>query len=833
MKKLVFTYVLFCASLSSWASHIVGGDFFYVQTGNGLYDVTLKLYFDCENGKPVAISQDAIANISMWDAGTNKLIKQEEFRRTGPKYLDKIHYKCLVPPKDVCVSEYVYTKTINIDPGKDGVILAFQRCCRNISINNIVSPESTGATYWIKIPGTNLVNKNSSAAFKELPPNYLCTDAPLKFDHSAYDADGDSLVYELYQPYKGATYNLPRPNGQEPFGTSGGYFKAPPFNTIVWANGYSTSNQVSGDPKMEINRFTGELTLTPNLVGQYVIGIKVLEYRDGVLIGETLRDYQFNVRNCQTTLVSNFQISAGSSALTYSCTDTVDFINKSQKAEHYKWDFGDPTTANDTSSQVNPTWVYPGDGDYLVTLTAWNEVCEDDYKFIVRIRSNVQVELGPDLHFCEFVDRLITPRIYDATSIQWSTGESGYSIRAKDTGLYKATVYYGKCVGSDSVRLFQNPVKMDLTPDTLFCTKEEVNVTLDAGVSGSDITYRWSTGFKDTSRTLLVTEPGLYWILVRNEHCRKIDTTIISVAKPEIGDYMFICNEFEKEFDPGDYNGATYLWSDGTTTKNNIIRTAGIHWVQVTYKHCITSDTVVIDNPIIDLELGPDTNYCDKLERTLVAPPNMFSYEWHDGSTNETFYTAEPGTFSVFVKDTNGCDKSDTITLTRTTSPQIDLGDDTTLCLRSFANISVPDIYEIYEWSNGQDKHSIDVSDSGEYILRVYDKFGCFGNDTVYVSVDPNALPNELFIPNAFSPNVDGINELFPFTDYIPQPDYRVRVYTLWGEKIFDSNEDGSQSWDATYKGTPVEADTYIYMVDYKSCDGNNKRAKGSVNVWK
>ncbi|MFT5724842.1 MAG: gliding motility-associated-like protein [Bacteroidia bacterium] len=813
------------------ATHIVGGDFYYEQVSPGVYDITLKLYMDCENGNPGAILADAQAYVSIWDANTNSKIRTETFSRTGPKYLDKVHYKCLIPPKDVCVSEYVYRKRLSITPGKDGVILAFQRCCRNNSINNINSPESTGATYWVKIPGTKLVTTNSSAIFKELPPNYLCTDAPLKFDHSASDADGDSLVYELYQPYQGASRDLPRPNGSAPNGTAGGYFKAPPFQNVIWGIAYSTTNQVTGDPKMEINRLTGELTLTPSTVGQYVIGIKVLEYRDGELIGETLRDYQFNVRICQTTLVSNFQISAGSSALVYSCTDTVDFVNKSQKAKQYFWTFGDPSTEQDTSSETNPRWIYPGNGEYLVTLKAWNDVCEDDYQFLVRIQSNVEVELGPDLFFCEEVDRYISPRKYDATKIAWNTGQFGQAIRAKDTGRYIATVYYGACFGSDSVDLFVDPVEMEITLDSLFCTVEEVSLTLDAGISGPNIKYRWSTGFKDTFQTLFIDEPGSYWVRVENSHCRAVDSTNITIAKPEIGDYLFVCNEFQKEFDPGEYDGATYLWSNGATTRNTIISTPGEHWVTVTYKHCITSDTITIENPIINLDLGIDSNYCDDLLRSFTAPPDMFSYLWHDGSSKSMFTTTEPGKFYVHVVDTNGCEKSDTIRLTKTNSPQFDIGADTTLCLRSFIQYGVSDDYIIYEWNTGQTQPVIIAKDSGYYILKVIDEFGCSGYDTAHVDIDPNALPNILYIPNAFSPNGDKLNELFPFTLEIPQPEYQVRVYTLWGEKIFDSEISGTQSWDATYNGKPVEADTYIYTVRYRSCDGQQKRVKGSVNV--
>lgn len=815
--------VVFLGVSIAGATHIVGGDFYYRRISNNVYQVTLKLYVDCENGNPQAIQSDQIAIISVWNARTKAFIKQINFTRTGPKYLDKVHYQCLIPPKDVCVSEYVYTQTLNLDPGKDGVILAFQRCCRNNTITNIIAPESTGATYWVKIPGKDVVEVNSSPVFKELPPNYLCTDAPLKFDHSAIDPDGDSLVYELYQPYKGATRTEPRPDGG-----AAGQFKAPDFEKITWRSPYTTNNQVSGDPIMEINRNSGELTLLPNLVGQYVIGIKVLEYRNGVLIGETLRDYQFNVRKCNTTLVSNFHISAGSSALTYACSDTVEFINTSQKAKNYFWDFGDPTTDADTSSKVNPTWIYPGNGVYLAKLRAWNEICEAEYKFIVRIKSNVEVDLGPDVFFCEKIDRFISPRIFDATRIEWNTGQFGPTIRVQDTGMYKATVFYDKCSGSDSMNIYLDPVEFSMVEDTLFCHYEDVDAILDAGTPG--LKYRWNTSFKDTFQTVHVQDTGTYWVKVSNEHCSSFDSTRIFVIEPDIGDYMFICNEFEKQLDAGYFPGATYKWEDGSTSRFHTINKSGDFWVDVTYRHCLLRDSILVENPVIHLELGNDSNYCDSLYRHMVAPPMMVSYLWQDDSNNPDYTATRPGQYYVTVVDTNGCSKSDTVHLTMTNSPIIDIGNDTTICVRSIAGYRLNADFPVFNWSDGTHGKSIEVMDSGWVWLQVIDEAGCSGYDSVYVSVDPEALPNNLFIPNAFSPNGDNLNEVFPFKDLIPQPEYRVRIFNRWGEKLFDSELDGQQ-WDATHQGKLVEPEAYVYMIEYRACNGEKKRTNGTVTV--
>jgi gliding motility-associated-like protein len=819
VKIAVTLFIVFIGYGSSFATHIVGGDFYYKKISNNLYSVTLKLYIDCENGNPAAIQSDAIAIISIWDAKTNRLQSLENFSRTGPKRLNKLHYKCLIPPQDVCVDEYVYTRIMSINPGRNGVILSFQRCCRNNSITNIVTPESTGATYWVKIPGTDIISSNSSAVFKELPPNYLCTDAPLKFDHSAVDPDGDSLVYELYQPYLGASRNSPRPdNGMN------GPLKAPPFNTLFWKSPYQTNDQMGGDPIMEINRWTGELTVTPKTEGQFVIGIKVKEYRNGVLIGETLRDYQMNVKKCKFDLVAAF------AAPTYACSDTVFFANKSYKATNYYWDFGDLSTEADTSSEPNPSYIYPGNGDYEVTLYAWNTICNDEYTFIVRVRTKIEFELGPPLFFCDKVDAYLTARVWDASQITWNNGKIGNTIHVYDTGSYIASVFYGECVGKDTIELLMDPVEFTLPTDSLFCELQDVDMVADVGVP--DLKYRWSTSPYDTFQTLRIQDTGIYWVRVRNEHCQKVDTLQIYLStKPEIGSYLFVCNEFEKVLDAGDIRDAQYLWSDGSTGRFNNINKAGVHWIQVTQKQCVSRDTLLVENPIINLDLGNDSNYCDLLYRYMEAPDGMESYLWHDGSTTRSFSTQNPGKYYVMVTDTNGCIKSDTLNLSLTNSPQIELGSDTSICLRSVVKLGTPEEFYWYSWSNGSNDQFINVSDSGQYVLTVTDESGCKAKDTVRVHIDINALPNDLLIPNSFSPNNDNLNETFPFSILIAQPEYHARVYNRWGQKVFDSVLDGSQWWDGTFSEEASASEAFVYLIEFRACNGENKRVSGTVTL--
>ena len=138
--------------------------------------------------------------------------------------------------------------------------------------------------------------------------------------------------------------------------------------------------------------------------------------------------------------------------------------------------------------------------------------------------------------------------------------------------------------------------------------------------------------------------------------------------------------------------------------------------------------------------------------------------------------------------------------------------------------------FDAYLWSNESEESSIFVSEEGMYVLRVVDSFGCVGMDTVMVTVDEDALPNELYVPNAFTPNGDNLNDVFPYSEEVLQPEFYIVIYTRWGEKVFDSRTSDVQYWDGTYQGEIVWNQTFIYYMQYRGCDGVTRVRKGTVN---
>ncbi len=284
----------------TYASHIVGGELIYDclgadSMGNYTYRVTLKLYRDCSG---IGFDQP-VAYISVWNNAASPTIADTLIIPfTGESNVPFVSSDpCFIPPSGICVSTTTYETIVTLPASIDGYIFAYQRCCRNSSILNVVGPGSTGTTSFETVPDT--IPCNNSPRYNNFPPIAVCINRPFVFDHSATDPDGDSLVYYLCNAYNGATTV-----GDQPIQT-----ETPPFLSIAYNAPFTPANPITATPPLAVNPTTGLLTMTPTQLGRFVIAVCCDEYRNGVLIGTHTRDFQFNVVDCEQ--ITPVQISSG------------------------------------------------------------------------------------------------------------------------------------------------------------------------------------------------------------------------------------------------------------------------------------------------------------------------------------------------------------------------------------------------------------------------------------------------------------------------------------------------------------------------------------------
>ena len=806
------------------ATHIVGGEMTYKYLGSNQYRIRLDLYIDCLNGNPQAISSDATAWIGVWDGNTKRIISgyPVEVPRSGPSRIQKTNYNCIAIAPNACVDHYWYETTMTLAPRTGGYIVSFQRCCRNNSISNLNRPDITGANYWTAIPDsrTNPDKKeNNSAVFKELPPNFLCTNTPLNFDHSATDADGDSLVYELFWPFTGGTTSQPRPDNR-----FNGTLENPPFSQITWSGGYSETNPINGNPALAIDSKTGKLTLIPTLTGQFVVGIIVKEYRKGVLISQTRRDYQFNVQACVIDVVASYF------APTVVCGYTYQFRNQSTGGQRYHWDFGVAGTNTDTSNQFQPSFTFPAAGKYKVKLIAWKKTCSDTFLAELEVLKPEIPKLQKDTTICEKTS-LVVGTSTTGDAYLWNTGQTTKSITLTQPGLYWIELTKSTCKWRDSIVLSVDRTKVQISGDTLYCSDEQFSRDLKATPGLKQ--YRWNTGA--TTPNITVSQSGVFVVTGTTVNgCVSIDTAYINRYSPVVISLRdtIVCPGVPVRFDNQNPTATATRWSNGETGASTIITAPGIYIVRVTRGLCSTWDTFNLANFPSTLDLGPDMRFCERIDTLITAPRNDFqSVTWNNEIVGNSYRLKEPGKLIISVINRYGCPESDSIQVRLFPNPRINLGNDTVVCLSVHPVLNALPGMEKYQWQDGTNGLSYKAIDPGTFWVKVKDKNGCYGSDTVTINKRGDLYPSMLFMPNAFTPDGNGINDLYPLNKFPKMGSlYNVKLYNRWGEKLVELTTP-DVNWDGNFNGVAAPEGAYVYLATWIGCDNVRRTIRGSFHL--
>ena len=365
----------------SFSFHVMGGEMIYNDLGNGKYQIILKIYKDCApggNGVPFdgTGGTSPTAYLTVYDAA-NALVGVFDIGSPVVAVVPPaFNNPCVKAPNTICVEEGVYTYTLDLPPKAGGYTIVYQRCCRNSIIENLVNPSGQGATYFAKIPGPEDAVVNNSPRFSKFPPIYICMNMPFSFNHQAVDPDGDQLVYSLCSPYKGLDGCCPSLNSANPQMSSPACpsppmscplaAPPPPYDNVQFLAPYTGANPIDSSPAFSIHPTTGQLVGTPTLVGQYVVGVCVQEFRNNKLINTLFRDFQFTVIPCTLT-----NVSAVADQKQQCQGKTITFANQSvneSSKPSYHWDFGVSSVTGDTSNLVNPAYSYQDTGIYVLTL---------------------------------------------------------------------------------------------------------------------------------------------------------------------------------------------------------------------------------------------------------------------------------------------------------------------------------------------------------------------------------------------------------------------------------------------------------------------------------
>jgi len=329
----------------------------------------------------------------------------------------------------------------------------------------------------------------------------------------------------------------------------------------------------------------------------------------------------------------------------------------------------------------------------------------------------------------------------------------------------------------------------DLGDDVEACAG--ASVQFDATWPGAD-TYAWQNG--SSAATITATTGGIYWVDVTENGCTARDSVeVIFHPLPvvNLGPDQEHCAGETVLLNAG-APGPDYLWSDGSTGTSLPITTSGTFSVTADLDGCTDADTVsFVFHPLPVVDLGSDTTICADTLLTLDVTRPGGNYAWEDGSTTGQRTLTESGIYHVVVT-VHGCSTTDTLELNTIPLPFVDLGPDFLLCTGTTAVLDATGAGYTYAWSTGDTTSELEISEEGVYRVLVTSPCGTF-KDSTTVTQDQCDCP--VFVPNAFTPDANGINESFHPSFDCPFDRYRFTVFDRWGRELW-SSEDPREGWD-------------------------------------
>jgi gliding motility-associated-like protein len=286
-----------------------------------------------------------------------------------------------------------------------------------------------------------------------------------------------------------------------------------------------------------------------------------------------------------------------------------------------------------------------------------------------------------------------------------------------------------------------------------------------------------------------------------------------------------------------------YEWLPGGTFADTIwvAPLVDTWYTAIIHDVCDVQDTVqqlVTVNPAPVLAPGP---FEDCFEVTADAGSGYASYVWSDGQTGQFATFDSSGTYTVTVVDGNGCSGvSDPIEVIVHTYPEIDAQPDTVyvsdgelaeMLVTTSSTGSVD-----FSWTPAENVTCTDCAETNgivyealAYFYVTGTEFGCESPPDTIVVINEQT---DLIVPNAFTPNDDGLNDVFkPYSELI-YPVYTLNIYNRWGEPVFFS-DDMLKGWDGTLETIEQEVGTYIWVIEYERFNDQGKlyTRRGTVTL--
>ncbi len=860
MKKSFLTIAaILLAVLNSQAHHVIGGEMIYQYLGKGAtpntsrYLITLKIFRD----------QNAVNAAPMPSAVYIGIFSKEN----GPPIYNIVPKKsesavpvgtfppCIQNAPNLNYHVGIFELTVDLPDNTKGYTASYQTCCRVDNLANVQNfgGNETGSTFTTDIPGSQYMDSSPQFATSV---DVVCAGRPFQLNYFAIDKNNDSLVYSFTQAYDGGSIrgdSLIKPN-------------APPYYSVTYINNYSANSPLG--IKAIIDSKTGIISGIAPPVGKYVLGVKVSSYRNGVLINEHLKDFIINVSNCD---FAGAQLNP-KPVICDSFNVAFQDDNTSSLNQTFYWDFGDPKSgAQNTSVLKSPTHVYTDTGVFVYKLVVnRGQDCSDSATQILKVYPGFYPAFNVDGQCINssiiFTDKTTT-NFGSVNNWSWNFGDPatyGDTSKIKNPtyiytqpGNYDVQLTVGNSKGCSKTIDKTVPIKtqpdFSVTNDTLICSIDTLQLT---AIGNGSITWTPAYNINNPNSFTPLVSPKVpttyYATLNESRGCIGTDSVFVNVVNQvslSLTPDTTVCLTDTVQLNPIS-DGLHYVWTPSNTVLNDTAKYAQVVPVQNTNYHVVSSigkcsaaaNINVKPVPYPQAYAGNDTTVCFPAIVQLHGSGGSI-YNWSPPTFLNNSKIADPISrpvqsisYLLQVNDVLGCPKPTYAVINITVEkPVADAGPaDTAIVVNQPLQLNGTGA-QFYLWtpSTGLNNPNISnpvaiLTESQKYTLQVKTLAGCTAEDTIHVYVY-KVLP-DLYVPDAFTPNGDGKNDIFrPIPIGIKKLNY-FKVYNRLGQLIY-STDVQKAGWDGTFKGQPQDPGVFVWIAEGIDYLGKTVFRKGSVTL--
>ena len=356
-----------------------------------------------------------------------------------------------------------------------------------------------------------------------------------------------------------------------------------------------------------------------------------------------------------------------------------------------------------------------------------------------------------------------------------------------------------------------------------------------------------------------IKDEGLYYDTINAaSDCDSIillDIVLHDEPQPDITGEVFVCSGDSVLLEVNPY--AAYSWSNQTDDQSTLVHEEGWYSVTVTDDFgCRGTDSIWVSEilpPVVSLERFHETCRHASDGRIIIhydfGGSGDIKYFLNATEVNEGEIIGglPSGSYSLVVVDSLGCQDEYVFSIEDGSDLTVDLGPDIQLVypdtmVKLLATVGGSTADEVsWEWGDetfvtNDLNHTVATSGERQVIVTVIDSNNCRVRDTILIYVD---IPDDIFVPNAFTPNEDGVNDkLIVYGAKGAIEIHEMSIYDRWGELVYKGlnlkpNDENGHYWDGRFNNQPLSPAVFVYAIKYSSVGENQRMVTGSFALLK